>query len=211
MNLDPQSMPLPRPSTTGFHRRCRIAGLQLGHASLQRFSAAVRHLAPGNECPDADTIVSTGRALLSRFPGFHHAPPVQLRLRWLTAMNTMAREPHWTLRHSLGDRITVIQGYATSRDRLIPDQVPVIGGLDDALLVDLAWPALSAEIIDYLDFRRLRMQRAREIGVPPGEFRFTCEDWLRARHEEKAWHRHQRTHGLMHYNANVSSPRFQVI
>jgi len=210
MNLNLQSMPLPRPSVSRYHRRCRIAGLQLGHASLQCFSAAVRHLAPGNECPDADTIVSTGRVLLSQFPGFHHAPPVQLRLRCLTAMNTMAREPHWTLRHSLGDRIAVIQDYAAGRNRLIPDRVPVIGGLDDAMLVDLAWPVLSAEIIDYMDFRRLRMQRAREVGVPPGKLRFSWEDWLRARHEEKAWHRHQRMHGLMHYSTDVSSPRFHV-
>lgn len=210
MNLDPNALPLPRPSAVRFHRRRRIPGLFLAPTPLRRFAAAAESLHSASHLPDADAIASTARLLLARFPGFRHAPPVHLRLRCMTALRTMSREPDWSLDSSTVERIAAIQAYAACNERLVPDDVPVVGGLDDALLVDLAWPTLSAEITDYLDFRRARTEQARRLGIHPDRMRFTREDWLEVRMEEHAWRQHQRTQGLSHYTANPVAPRFLV-
>ena len=210
MKLDPNALPLPLPSAARQHRRHHIHGLFLAPTRLQHFTAAAERMHCMNHLPDADTIASTARLLLARFPGFRHAPPVQLRLRCIKALHTMSRESKWIPDASALDCISAIDAYAACNERLVPDDVPVVGGLDDALLVELAWPRLAAGIADYLDFRRARTEQARRLGIHSDRMRFTRRDWLDVRLEERAWRHHQRNHGLSHYTSDPVASRFRV-
>jgi uncharacterized membrane protein YkvA (DUF1232 family) len=109
-----------------------------------------------------------------------------MRLRCLAALKAMSQDAGWALQEDRRQPISWIADYATGKHRLVPDHVPVIGGLDDAILVDIAWPSLSFELDDFLSFRRLRAKEAQLRGLHPRKFRFTREDWLQARAAEAA-------------------------
>ena len=57
--------------------------------------------------------------------------------------------------------------YLERADDLIPDGTPVIGHLDDALLVELAWPAFEDALGDYEDFRRYSASARRGTKATP--------------------------------------------
>ena len=67
--------------------------------------------------------------------------------------------------------------YVEQARDLIPDEQPLVGRLDDALLVELAWPMVAEELEDFRDFCRFRD----ESGGHPDR-----EQWLAARLEEGA-------------------------
>ena len=94
-----------------------------------------------------------------------------------------------------GDTVTTartVLEYARGHDDLIPDWLPKVGRLDDAIVVDTAWPLLSAEFDDYLDYCRLRAIEARLRGCEVSGFSFSRDDWMEARYGEVALDRHQR-------------------
>lgn len=82
-------------------------------------------------------------------------------------------------------------GYLRSHHDLIPDSIPRIGRLDDAVVVDTAWPRLAGEMLAYADFRRLRRIEAALRQCEAGDFRFTRSDWLESRQAEAALAAHR--------------------
>lgn len=210
MNLDPTLLPLPHPPRSTAHRRHQISGVKLGRRSVRRFQQVAERLHAGDRAPDADAIASTGRVLVRDFQGYHRAPPVSVRMRCLTALRTMAEEPGWTLDQQTREVVSLLSRYDTDVRRLIPDDVPVIGGLDDAILVDMAWPSLHAEVEDYLAFRQARHALAVERGGKDRVSGFDRWQWLRMLEDEALWRHHQREHGLAHYTTPPSPALFRV-
>jgi hypothetical protein len=87
-------------------------------------------------------------------------------------------------------RLQRLLEYVVQRDDLIPDRIPRLGRLDDALLVELAWPAFADELEDYLDFCRFRHEQ-HPRGAPP----LKRSAWVRMRKAEGAlWQQMRRVH-----------------
>ena len=79
-------------------------------------------------------------------------------------------------------------------DGLIPNHVPVLGRLDDVLLLELAWPAIASEVDDYLDFRDYRSS-----AQPDGDGPTRRGAWVRERLTELAWLQQRQRIGDSHY------------
>lgn len=213
MKLDLTTLPLPalveipaRP-----RRRHRVGGLDLDNGALRHFQRIAGCLDQGTPPPDADAMASAARSLIHQFAGTHRAPPcIRLRLRCLHALRAMSAEPAWRLDGDKQQRIALLTTYAANRDRLVPDAVPVIGGLDEAVLVDLAWPSLRFELGDYLDFRRLRAEEASLQGRRPHAIVYSREQWLQSRYAELAWRAHTRRCGRESYLGAPAPPLFRV-
>lgn len=188
MNLNIATLPLPvyTNASTGAGRRHRIGNLNLDRRAERQFRRVADLIEPASPAPDRDAVASAARQLSVTFPHSHRAPCIQMRLRCLTAMQTMTVDPDWGLEEAQQQPILWITEYATGKHRLLPDRVPVIGGLDDAILVDLAWPSLRLELDDFLSYRRLRAMEAQMRGLHPRRFRFNRDDWLEARAAEIA-------------------------
>ncbi|MDQ3494894.1 MAG: hypothetical protein M3485_05015 [Pseudomonadota bacterium] len=201
MNLNLATLPLPpiASAARSTRRRRRISGLPVSHAALSRFQKAAISLQPASPMPDLDAIASAARRLNFQFAGLHRAPCIRLRQRCLRALRAMASDANWQLEPEKRRWITLIVDYAANPDRLVPEDVPVVGGLDQAVLVDLAWPSLQFDLDDYRDFRRLRAAEAALRGLRPNQVCFDREDWLQARFAELAWHAHVRRRGRASY------------
>ncbi|MEP7041586.1 MAG: hypothetical protein ABI843_00900 [Dokdonella sp.] len=212
MYLNLATLPLPSMSESlnARRRRHRVSGLELDNGSLPRFQQIAQSLHSELPTPSVDAIASAARELMHRFSGSTHAPCIRLRRRCLTALRAMAVEPTWRLEPYKQERIALIADYAANEDRLIPEAMPVIGGLDAAVLVDLAWPSLRFELDDYLSFRRLRIEEATRRGVHPHETAYDRGQWLQARFAEHSLLAQARRHRSEGYVGQASACVFRI-
>ncbi|MBJ6980449.1 hypothetical protein [Luteimonas sp. MC1572] len=204
------SLPLPAADPSGRARRNHIAGRVPDQRSIERFQRVASALAGPEQVPQLDGIASAARQLLDQHADRTRLAGIRQRARCLRALRMLASEPAWQLDPELRERIQLIADYATGSERLLPDAVPVVGGLDYALLVDLAMPRLIDELDAYLDFRRLRIEEAILRGERPHELAFGRDEWLEARQAELRLLAHILERGRQTYLEETGAPRFQV-
>lgn len=190
----PTDSPLPLPAARHAHRR-RLAGtVELSPAAIERFNHYLHELHPDAPHVDADAIASVARWLQLQ-PRHRQQPLLDARLRRLEELRALRHDPDWTLEPAQAQRIDRLLAYADDKQDLIPDDLPLVGRLDDALLVELAWPMLAGDLEDYLDFCHYRNELARRGDTRPVH----QQDWLLARLEEGAlWEQVHRVHAR-HY------------
>jgi hypothetical protein len=212
MNLNLATLPLPplTQAAATSHRRRGINGHEPGQSAQKRFQIVAEALQVDTPAPSVDAVISAARALVQQFPGARRAPCIRLRLRCLSALHTMAGEPAWPLTPDKQRSIALLGDYAANEDRLIPDAVPVVGGLDEAVLIDLVWPSLRLDLDDYLDFRRLRAEEASLQGRRPHDIAYSREQWLQSRHAEFLWLTHAKRRGCGSYLPGVAPALFSV-
>ena len=86
-------------------------------------------------------------------PGF-----IQDRIDKLRLLMRMLSDLDWRLPHQEAGRVLNALAYFTEPDDLIPDHIPGLGFLDDAIMVELVVRELEHEIEAYRDFCDLRSQ-----------------------------------------------------
>ncbi len=181
---------LNRAPGSGPCRRRRIGGVRLDAGHLDRFNGLLARL--GRPAPlDCDQIVTAARGLIGSVSG-GAAPCIAQRLQQADSMSRMLVDGGWTPANGAGPTARAVVDYLEQGDDLIPDWVPQVGRLDDAIVVDAAWPLVSAEVLDYLDFCRLRELEATLRGVAAAGFRYLRADWEESRRAEAGLKAHQR-------------------
>jgi hypothetical protein len=186
----PTGSPLPLPAARHAHRR-RLAGtVELSPAAIERFNRYLHELNPDAPHVDSDAIASVARWLQLQ-PREQQQPLLDARLQRLEELRAMRDDSDWTLEPRQAQRIDKLLAYVDDNQDLIPDDLPLFGRLDDALLVELVWPMLAEDIDDYLDFRHYRD----ELASRGHRTRVRQQDWLLARLEEGAlWEQVHRVH-----------------
>lgn len=79
---------------------------------------------------------------------------INLRLARAESLRQMLDAADWSLPEGMRERGRTLLAYLCSFDDLIPDDLPLIGHLDDALLIELSWSEFDGEVQDYQDYRR---------------------------------------------------------
>jgi uncharacterized membrane protein YkvA (DUF1232 family) len=102
-------------------------------------------------------------------PGF-----IQERIDKLRLLLRMMSDLDWRLPHQEATRVLNALAYFTEPDDLIPDHIPGLGFLDDAIMVELVVRELEHEIEAYRDFCEFRGQHSAT----------SRDDWLIERREE---------------------------
>ena len=100
------------------------------------------------------------------------------RLAKLQVVIDMLGDGEWQLGEAERERVLSAMMYFCDPDDLIPDDVPGLGFLDDAIYVDLMTQELKSEIGSYEEFCQFRVEeenRRRKDGLDPHVQR---EDWL---------------------------------
>jgi len=69
---------------------------------------------------------------------------------------TMLTDPDWPLDSDERSPVLAALAYACDPEDIIPDEIPGIGLLDDAVMVELVFHELEHELAAYEDFRRFR-------------------------------------------------------
>lgn len=100
------------------------------------------------------------------------------RLGKLQVLIDMLEDGEWQLGEAEQERVLSAMMYFCDPDDLIPDDVPGLGFLDDAIYVELMIQELKSEIGSYDEFCQFRAEeetRRRKDGLDPHVQR---EDWL---------------------------------
>lgn len=201
-----QNLPLPCPNSAIKHdarRRHSFGAFRLAACAVDQFNELLAVVARGNTALDCDQLMTVARKLSAgRFSAGQPAC-VRQRLHRARAALAMCRDEGWGVNDKVATTVTLVARYINGRDDLIPDELPVIGRLDDAILVDAAWPELQGEVYGYLDFRRLRLLAVGRDAERSSAF--DRDAWRQAQYDEARLEAHWRGMRERHYAAPTAS------
>ncbi len=154
---------------------------ELDDNDLAHFRLIIREARKSVARMAPEDIVATAEDLLqdlttTNTPGF-----IQERIAKLRLLMRMMLDLEWRLPHQEATRVLNALAYFAEPDDLIPDQIPGLGFLDDAIMVELVVRDLEHEIEAYQDFCDYRDKNKTSAGRNATTRR---EDWLVERREE---------------------------
>lgn len=138
--------------------------------------AAARQ-APEDIVAGAEELLGEIRA--SRVPRF-----IAERLGKLKIMIQMLKDHEWRLPSAESTRVLNALAYFTEPEDLIPDHIPGVGFLDDAIMVELLVRELKHEIEAYIDFCDFRVKQQPKPGIKRKTTDMTRDQWLQQRRDE---------------------------
>jgi uncharacterized membrane protein YkvA (DUF1232 family) len=134
----------------------------------------------GSKRPEAE-LVQSARRLLEKVRASQLSATVRKRLEDLGTLIAMLEDPEWALEGEDRERILAVTSYFAEPVDLIPDNVPGLGYLDDALMAELILRELRPELDAYRDFCGFREDQERLRGSGAQVDR---EDWLAAKRRQ---------------------------
>lgn len=169
------------------------ADLPLRGAAVAQFDALLHELYPDAIRVDPERVQGLC-VWLASLPPRAAQDVLDRRLRRIEELRALLDDADWDADEATRARLGKLIAYIDRDDDLIPDHEPVLGKLDDVLLIELAWPAFSAEAEDYHDFSEYRATEH-----PSGSGSEQRAAWIRDRLAEIAlWQHHLRVNGS-HY------------
>jgi hypothetical protein len=193
------------PRARGLPLRAGTAPVHPEPEAVERFNALVHELNRDAPQIDAEAIGSVAAWLESQSPE-QREQLLSARLDRVVELEAMRRDRDWPLDPAQEHRIDLLLDYVADQNDLIPDSLPIYGALDDALLLELAWPVLAEDVDDYRDFCQFREDSGDSFGRPVHQL-----DWLRARAEEGAlWEHMHRVHDQAYVEHGSWSRIFHV-
>lgn len=107
---------------------------------------------------------------------------VRSRLDCVEKLIAMAGDEGWALSDEDRSRVVGAMTYFADPEDLIPDNIPVLGFLDDAIMIEVVQQVLQPEIQAYAEFCEYRTEEAAHRGVDGAKV--GREDWLEDRRAE---------------------------
>lgn len=173
----------------------RIGPATLDAQRVDAFNQVLQRLCPGARALAAGQIAAAARRLLFTDARDRGEASIARRLARIEELERMRADDGFALATDTGARIRELLDYVAAEDDLIPDTVPVVGQLDDAILVELLLRDLGPELADYADYCEWRRETAAQQGVEPGAAGLDCDDWIAARRREIEAQRERRRGG----------------
>lgn len=163
---------------------------ELNDRDLEHFHAAMEASKKAADGKSDDEIIDNAGRLLAdaqkvRIPDF-----ILSRLLRLDDMIAMLRDEAWALDPADRERVLSALVYFNNPNDVIADSVPVLGYLDDAVMIEMCVRDLQHELDAYDDFCDFRQRQAERLGLDPAKV--GRADWLGGRREELVDRMHQR-------------------
>jgi uncharacterized membrane protein YkvA (DUF1232 family) len=158
--------------------------IELGDADLAHFIEAMKtaqleakNLSAREITEAASKLLADGRD--NKLPSF-----IADRLSKLDSMISMVNDQGFALPEEDRQRVLACLTYFANPKDIIPDNVPVLGFLDDAIMIELVVRELQHEVEAYDDFIAYRNEEARMRGVDPSTLKTERVEWAEARRIE---------------------------
>ena len=156
--------------------------IELSDKDLEHFNHAAdkaRALAEGKSNKE---IIDGATQLLSNAQQSNPPEFVKQRLFLLDTLIAMLRDEGWAMSEADAKHVRCALVYFAVPGDAIPDDVPVLGFLDDAIMIELSARELQHEIDAYADFCEFRQNEADRRGLAPDTV--GRANWLDSRREE---------------------------
>ena len=174
------------------HRRQAINGYRPARAALERFNGLLAVLGRHQPPLDLDQLATAARQLpwpedVNEVPGC-----ISQRVARLETVAAMVADPHWEVANEPRACARRVLDYAHDAHPLIPHGLPRFGRLDEAIVVEAAWPVLGIEAACYQDFLRLRLIESSLRGCSPEALHFDRRYFEEVRRQEAQLSAHRR-------------------
>jgi hypothetical protein len=164
--------------------------IDLSDRDLEHFTKAIEAARVAAENKPADEVLSAATALLATAQASTLPDFIADRLDKLDTLVAMVKDEGWALAEADAKRVVGALAYFADPKDIIPDHVPVLGFLDDAIAIELCVRELGHEFEAYDDFCEYRQSEADRRGVHPKTV--GRADWLEGRREELQNRMHRR-------------------
>ena len=147
---------------------------------LKHFEMIMREARKAAACMAPEDIVAAAEEVLDDIDGEAAPGFVRERLDKLKRLIDMLSDLEWRLPHADAKRVLNALAYFAEPEDLIPDHIPGIGFLDDAIMIELVVRELRHEIEAYEDFLSYRQELQDEAG---SRIAVSRQEWLDARRD----------------------------
>ncbi len=154
---------------------------------------------------DDKEVIEAAREQLAVASKSSGAEYVQARLKDISVLIQMLDDKEWPIEKDDRNRVLVAVGYFGVANDMIPDKIPGIGFLDDALMAELVVRELKPELEGYADFCEYR-EGERTMR---GKQNVTREDWLAAKRRQ-VWLRIRRQREERRYRSDAG-PTMRIL
>jgi uncharacterized membrane protein YkvA (DUF1232 family) len=155
---------------------------ELSEADLDHFREVMRKATSAAEVTDAEKITAAAQSLLDEVGESDVPEFISDRLKRLETLILMVHDQGWDLPGDERQRVLSALAYFSDPEDLIPDEIPGLGFLDDAIMIELVVRELKHEIEAYQDFCYFRNAEATRRGADADEL--DRADWLVERRKQ---------------------------
>ena len=164
--------------------------IELSDQDLEFFTNAAENAKKTAADRKPEDIIAAAGKLLTEASKIKVPDFIGERLTKLDAMIAMVSDDGWGLPDEDRNRVLSALVYFADPSDVIPDNVPVLGFLDDAIMIELCVRELRHEIEAYDDFCDYRQNEAVRRGEDPAKV--ARAEWLVGRREELQDRMHRR-------------------
>jgi uncharacterized membrane protein YkvA (DUF1232 family) len=130
-----------------------------------------------------EEIVAKAGSLLDELSAKRSSGFIAERLRKLRLLMQMISDLEWRLPHAEVQRVLNALAYFYEPDDLIPDDIPGVGYLDDAIMIELVTRELAPEIGAYEEFCEFRRDTPERTATEVARVRETLQQRMRMQRE----------------------------
>ena len=176
---------------------------ELSDKDLRYFKRVIREVRARSAGVEESKLIAAVRTMITDVRASKPAEFIMQRLTQLEWMVKMLEDNEWDMEGK--DRSRVADGliYFAEGEDMIPDRVPGLGYLDDAIMIELVVQDLRHEIQAYNDFCKYRTSKQKLLGRK--DARASREVWLAARRAQL--HSRMRRRRRRDRSAGAGGPR----
>jgi uncharacterized membrane protein YkvA (DUF1232 family) len=135
--------------------------IELSDRDLRHFRRELQRTRQSVSIAEDDEILAAAADALQRMRSADVPDFVTARLVQLQTLLDMLTDPDWRLDEKDRSPVLATLAYLCDPEDVIPDEIPGIGLLDDAVMIELVFRELRHELEAYEDFRSFRQTLAR--------------------------------------------------
>jgi uncharacterized membrane protein YkvA (DUF1232 family) len=154
---------------------------ELGDEDLKHFKLIMREARNAAANFSEEDIKTAAHKLLEEVRDANPPAFIRERLEKITVMIGMIDDQEWELPDQERSRVMNALAYFSEPEDLIPDHIPGLGFLDDAIMIELVIRELKHEIEAFTDFCEYR---ERELDSLRASDHVSREEWLKSRRQE---------------------------
>ncbi len=139
---------------------------ELTKRDIKYFRERLKRTRTNRSDVDDDDLIRSAASLVKEAREVEAPEFVRSRLETLETLIEMVRDTQWRLEGRDRARVLDALAYFADPEDLIPDRIPGIGYIDDAIMIELVARELRHEIKSYEDFCAFRKQPNKKTDDP---------------------------------------------
>jgi uncharacterized membrane protein YkvA (DUF1232 family) len=151
--------------------------LEISDRELEHFRSVLAGARERTAGKAPHEVAAAARATVEKLLAGGPSPFVATRLQKVHALIDMLEDPEWRLPGPERRRVLDGLAYVADVHDMVPDDIPVLGLVDDAIMLELVLNELQHELDGYRDFHEYRQHESARPGAS-AHSAASREDWL---------------------------------